>query len=87
MISGFINRLTSLDTRKWVRHAINTGLLLVFVLGVFIANWQAAEHIKDGFLYVKGRYLEIINVYYGTSFVCQRAIKPMRGHLLALYRL
>ena len=56
VISGFINRLTSLDTRKWVRHAINTGLLLVFLLGVFIANWQAAEHIKDGFLYVKGIY-------------------------------
>ena len=41
VISGFINRLTSLDTRKWVRHAINTGLLLVFLLGVFIANWHA----------------------------------------------
>lgn len=50
VISGFINRLTSLDTRKWVRHAINTGLLLVFVLGVFIANWQAAEHIKTAFV-------------------------------------
>mgnify|MGYP007132144365 CR=1 FL=1 len=87
VISGFINRLTALDTRRWVRHAINTGLLLVFLLGVFIANWQAAEHIKDGFLYVKGRYLEIINVYYGTSFAVQRAIKPLRGHLLALYRL
>lgn len=49
VISGFINRLTSLDTRKWVRHAINTGLLLVFLLGVFIANWQAAGHIKAGF--------------------------------------
>lgn len=79
VISGFINRLTSLDTRKWVRHAINTGLLLVFVLGVFIANWQAAEHIKDGFLYVKGRYLEIINVYYGTSFVCQKGDKAYAG--------
>lgn len=79
VISGFINRLTSLDTRKWVRHAINTGLLLVFLLGVFIANWQAAEHIKDGFLYVKGRYLEIINVYYGTSFVCQKGDKAFAG--------
>lgn len=79
VISGFINRLTSLDTRKWVRHAINTGLLLVFVLGVFIANWQAAEHIKDGFLYVKGRYLEIINVYYGTSFVCPKGDKAFAG--------
>lgn len=79
VISGFINRLTSLDTRKWVRHAINTGLLLVFVLGVFIANWQAAEHIKDGFLYVKGRYLEIINVYYGTSFVCPKGDKAYAG--------
>ncbi len=79
VISGFINRLTSLDTRKWVRHAINTGLLLVFELGVFIANWQAAEHIKDGFLYVKGRYLEIINVYYGTSFVCPKGDKAFAG--------
>ena len=79
VISGFINRLTSLDTRKWVRHAINTGLLLVFLLGVFIANWQAAEHIKDGFLYVKGRYLEIINVYYGTSFVCPKGDKAFAG--------
>ena len=79
VISGFINRLTSLDTRKWVRHAINTGLLLVFLLGVFIANWQAAEHIKDGFLYVKGRYLEIINVYYGTSFVCPKGDKAYAG--------
>lgn len=79
VISGFINRLTSLDTRKWVRHAINTGLLLVFLLGVFIANWQAAEHIKDGFLYVKGRYLEIINVYYGTSFVCPNGDKAFAG--------
>lgn len=79
VISGFINRLTSLDTRRWVRHAINTGLLLVFLLGVFIANWQAAEHIKDGFLYVKGRYLEIINVYYGTSFVCQKGDKAFAG--------
>ena len=64
---------------KWVRHAINTGLLLVFLLGVFIANWQAAEHIKDGFLYVKGRYLEIINVYYGTSFVCPKGDKAFAG--------
>lgn len=79
VISGFINRLTSLDTRKWVRHAINTGLLLVFLLGVFIANWQAAEHIKDGLLYVKGRYLEIINVYYGTSFVCPKGDKAFAG--------
>lgn len=79
VISGFINRLTLLDTRKWVRHAINTGLLLVFLLGVFIANWQAAEHIKDGFLYVKGRYLEIINVYYGTSFVCPKGDKAFAG--------
>lgn len=79
VISGFINRLTLLDTRKWVRHAINTGLLLVFLLGVFIANWQAAEHIKDGFLYVKGRYLEIINVYYGTSFVCPNGDKAFAG--------
>ena len=58
MISGFINRLTSLDTEMGA-PCDNTGLLLVFLLGVFIANWQAAEHIKDGFLYVKGRYLEI----------------------------
>lgn len=79
VISGFINRLTSLDTRRWVRHAINTGLLLVFVLGVFIANWQAAGHIKAGFLYVKGRYLEIINVYYGTSFACQKGDKAFAG--------
>ena len=79
VISGFINRLTSLDTRKWVRHAINTGLLLVFLLGVFIANWQAAGHIKAGFLYVKGRYLELINVYYGTSFVCQKGDKAFAG--------
>lgn len=79
VISGFINRLTLLDTRKWVRHAINTGLLLVFLLGVFIANWQAAEHIKDGLLYVKGRYLEIINVYYGTSFVCPKGDKAFAG--------
>lgn len=79
VISGFINRLTALDTRRWVRHAINTGLLLVFLLGVFIANWQAAEHIKDGFLYVKGRYLEIINVYYGTSFVCPKGDKAFAG--------
>lgn len=79
VISGFINRLASLDVRRWVRHAINTGLLLVFVLGVFIANWQAAVHIKDGFLYVKGRYLEIINVYYGTSFACQKGDKAFAG--------
>lgn len=79
VISGFINRLTSLDTRRWVRHAINTGLLLVSVLGVFIANWQAAAHIKAGFLYVKGRYLEIINVYYGTSFACQKGDKAFAG--------
>lgn len=79
VISGFINRLTLLDTRKWVRHAINTGLLLVFLLGVLIANWQAAEHIKDGLLYVKGRYLEIINVYYGTSFVCPKGDKAFAG--------
>ena len=62
-----------------MRHAINTGLLLVFLLGVFIVNWQAAEHIKDGFLYVKGRYLEIINVYYGTSFVCPKGDKAFAG--------
>lgn len=79
VISGFINRLASLDARRWVRHAINTGLLLVFVLGVFIANWQAAAHIKAGFLYVKGRYLEIINVYYGTSFACQKGDKAFAG--------
>lgn len=79
VISGFINRLASLDARRWVRHAINTGLLLVFVLGVFIANWQSAAHIKDGFLYVKGRYLEIINVYYGTSFVCPKGDKAFAG--------
>lgn len=79
VISGFINRLTALDTRRWVRHAINTGLLLVFVLGVFIANWQAAAHIKAGFLYVKGRYLEIINVYYGTSFACPKGDKAFAG--------
>lgn len=79
VISGFINRLTSLDTRKWVRHAINTGLLLVFLLGVFIANWQAAGHIKAGFLYVKGRYLELINVYYGTSFACPKGDKAFAG--------
>ena len=79
VISGFINRLTSLDTRRWVRHAINTGLLLVFVLGVFIANWQAAAHIKAGFLYAKGRYLEIINVYYGTSFACPKGDKDFAG--------
>ena len=79
VISGFINRLTALDTRRWVRHAINTGLLLVFLLGVFIANWQAAAHIKDGFLYVKGRYLEIINVYYGTSFACPKGDKAFAG--------
>lgn len=79
VISGFINRLASLDARRWVRHAINTGLLLVFVLGVFIANWQAAAHIKAGFLYVKGRYLEIINVYYGTSFACQKGDKVFAG--------
>lgn len=79
VISGFINRLTALDTRRWVRHAINTGLLLVFVLGVFIANWQAASHIKAGFLYVKGRYLEIINVYYGTSFACPKGEKVFAG--------
>lgn len=79
VISGFINRLTALDARRWVRHAINTGLLLVFVLGVFIANWQAAAHIKDGFLYVKGRYLEIINVYYGTSFACPKGDKDFAG--------
>lgn len=79
VISGFINRLASLDARRWVRHAINTGLLLVFVLGVFIANWQAPAHIKDGFLYVKGRYLEIINVYYGTSFACPKGDKDFAG--------
>lgn len=79
VISGFINRLASLDARRWVRHAINTGLLLVFVLGVFIANWQAAAHIKDGFLYVKSRYLEIINVYYGTSFACPKGDKAFAG--------
>lgn len=79
VISGFINRLASLDARRWVRHAINTGLLLVFVLGVFIANRQAAAHIKAGFLYVKGRYLEIINVYYGTSFACQKGDKAFAG--------
>ena len=79
VISGFINRLASLDTRRWVRHAINTGLLLVFVLGVFIANWQAAAHIKNGFLYVKGRYLETINVYYGTSFACPKGDKAFAG--------
>ena len=79
VISGFINRLASLDARRWVRHAINTGLLLVFVLGVFIANWQAAAHIKAGFLYGKGRYLEIINVYYGTSFACQKGDKAFAG--------
>ena len=55
VISGFINRLTLLDTRKWVRHAINTGLLLVFLLGVFIANWQAAEHIKRRLFVCKGQ--------------------------------
>ena len=79
VISGFINRLASLDTRRWVRHAINTGLLLVFVLGVFIANWQAAAHIKNGFLYVKGRYLETINVYYGTSYACPKGDKAFAG--------
>ena len=79
VISGFINRLASLDTRRWVRHAINTGVLLVFVLGVFIANWQAAAHIKAGFLYVKGRYLETINVYYGTSFACPKGDKAFAG--------
>lgn len=79
VISGFINRLASLDARRWVRHAINTGLLLVFLLGVFIANWQAAAHIKAGFLYVKGRYLEIINVYYGTSFACPKGDKDFAG--------
>lgn len=79
VISGFINRLASLDARRWVCHAINTGLLLVFLLGVFIANWQAATHIKAGFLYVKGRYLEIINVYYGTSFACQKGDKAFAG--------
>lgn len=72
VISGFINRLTSLDTRKWVRHAINTGLLLCIFAWSVYCKLAGAEHIKDGFLYVKGRYLEIINVYYGTSFVCPK---------------
>jgi transglutaminase-like putative cysteine protease len=30
-------------------------------------------------LYVKGRYLEIINVYYGTSFVCPKGDKAFAG--------
>lgn len=30
-------------------------------------------------MYVKGRYLEIINVYYGTSFVCPKGDKAFAG--------
>ncbi len=35
VISGFINRLTSLDTRKWVCHAINTGAACISAWSVY----------------------------------------------------
>ena len=55
VISGFINRLTSLDTRKWVRHAINTGFnCRIFPLGVFIAGGQAAVAYKRRLFVCKG---------------------------------
>ena len=55
VISGFINRLTSLDTRKWVRHAINTGLLLVFVLWSVYCKLAGCRAYKRRLFVCKGQ--------------------------------
>ena len=80
VISGFINRLTSLDTRRWVRHAINYGAAAcISAWSVYCKLAGCRAYKRTAFWYVKGRYLEIINVYYGTSFVCQKGDKAFAG--------
>lgn len=67
IIGGIVNRIPWPDGRKWVRHAINLGFLLIFALILLRAGWGSAERIRDGFYYVQGQFAKKVNKYYGIS--------------------
>ncbi|WP_455720838.1 transglutaminase-like domain-containing protein [Agathobacter sp.] len=64
---GIVNRIPWPDGKKWVRHAINLGFLLLFAIILFRAGWGSAERIRDGFYYVQGQFVKRVNKYYGIS--------------------
>lgn len=67
IIGGILNRIPWPDGKKWVRHAINLGFLLIFTVILLRTGWGSADRIRDGFYYVEGQFVKKVNKYYGIS--------------------
>ena len=73
IIGGIVNRIPWKDGKKWVRHAINLGFLLLFAIILLRAGWGSADRIREGFYYMHGQFVRMVNKYYGVS------ILPLEG--------
>lgn len=67
IIGGIVNRISWTDGKKWIRHAINLGFLLIFAVILLRAGWGSADRIREGFYYVQGQFVKKLNKYYGIS--------------------